>query len=273
MTVTSVDAIVDGLDNTKQELLLSSGAIVTVTTGNFYSMWTGSTGIPGDGSIPPLYDSGGPYTCFSGTVGALPIMPATNQNYIAGITLSNTVAASYVLADRLWACSFGTISGTTYTITTPGSLPPRITDNGVGCQIWIETFNQVGSIIAGTWQVNYIDSNGVPRTAPSPAVVGLANAPAGFMRQIPHAPGAYGVSQITSVVRTGTGGSAGTHIGVTILNPLLCIPCPDATATTVMEWGKTALPKLHNDGCYMMYRLTTATTASTTWGSITIIDK
>ncbi len=267
MAINTIDDVVSGLGNSSQIVVIScvTGA---VTNGQYQSLWTGAAGVPGGGdAAPPLYNSGGPYTCSSGTVGALHILPAVNQNYIASMAMANSVVATYVLADRLWSASIGTAAATTYTITTPGSLPTRITDNGVGCQIWIETLVG-GTQVAGTYQVNYVDSNGVSRS--SAATAGIANPASGLMRQLVHAPGAYGVSQITSVTRTGSQGAANT-IAVTIMKPILAISAMDVTE--VLDWAETRLVKLSNDGCYMLYKYAPTGTASATWGFITIVDK
>jgi len=271
--VNSVDDIANALGNTNQTIPLATTTALSTAVGadTFLSMWT-AVGIPGNGiTLLPNYLSGGPYTCSSGTLGAIPINPGGQQNYLAAMSLVDTVGAAYVLADRLWHCSlFPPVGagGGTLNITTPGSLPARITDNGVGCQMFIETVSGTNTLAAASFTITYKDSNNISRT--TTAVANAANPAIGYFRHIPHAAGAYGVSQITSVVRTGSW-TVGT-LAVVIAKPLLDIPSV-TTAGTTLDWAQTRLPKIHNDACPMMYRYSTVTTAAGMWGSLSVIDK
>lgn len=273
MALNSVDDLVNGLSNTSQNVVLAtttSGAF-TPEAGSFVSMWY-SLGVPGGGTnLPALFNSGGPYTASSGTVGALTITGATNQNYLAEISLADTEGGSYVIADRVWMARLGTAAGAgTYTITTPGSLPARITDNGKGCQIYIEGMSALTIAANATngFTVNYLDSNNIARSS---TIANAARTTAShFLRLVPHAAGAYGVSQITSVVRVGTW-TAGI-LAVVIMKPLISIPSVTNAGIT-LDWAQTRLFKFHNDACISMYRYSSSSNVTSMWGDLTIIDK
>ncbi len=265
MSISTIDDIVDGLANHKKHIEFARLFTTVDTAGQYQSGWQ-ATGLPDSGAIPAQYDSGGPYICTSGTVGALPLPNITNQAWLAGLSVTSTVASTVYLADRLWHANMG-FAATTYTITTPGDLPSRITDNGVGCEIFIEQFSTGGSS-TGTWTVNYIDSDNQARSSQ----INVITTPlVGLLRYVPHAQGARGVKQITSVVKSNTGTSG--SFGIVIVKRILEIPIPHDSANTKFDWAQTALAKIPTDACLFFYHLATVTTASTVIGSIDIIDK
>jgi len=267
--ISTIDDIVDGLANSSS--FVQIGTAAPVCFANFYySAWL-AAGTPGGGVIPPLYNSNGPYTCASGIPGSLPIPPATNQNYLAAASLSDSVGGDYILADRLWACTIVNPDAGTYVVSTPGTLPERIVDSGRGCLMMLEWYVG-GTQTASTWIINYKDESGVDRT--TPVSISLGSGSPGFAYLMPHAPGAYGVSQITSIVKTGNATTVTVSVGVTIIKPVLNIPCIGSNINSnTLDWGQTRLTKLHNDGCYMFYRFSAGTVASQISGNLTVIDK
>ncbi len=269
MSINTVDDIVDGLANSSSFIQIGAAA-PTCFVNFYYSTWL-AEGIPGGGEMPPLYDSGGPYTLASGIRGSLPIPPAVNQNYLAAASLSDSLGGDYLLVDRLWACRIVNPDAGTYVVTDPGSLPSRITDNGKDCIMMIEWYVG-GSHASNTWVINYKDDNGVERTTPVSISIGTGTP--GFSYRMAHAPGAYGVSEITSIVKTGSSTSSSVSIGVTIVKPVLNIPCIGTVINSnTLDWAQTRLTKLDNDGCYMFYRLCAGTAASQIAGNLTVIDK
>ncbi len=265
MSISTIDDIVNGIANTKTHIPFSRSFTAVDTAGQFQSGWQ-ATGFPDVGLAPPQFDSGGPYTCTSGTQGALNFSGATNQNWIAGISARATEAGTYYLADRLWSCNMG-FAASTYTVTTPGSLPSRITDNGVGCEMFIEQFTTGGSS-TGTWTINYLDESGTPRSS---SVAVITTPLVGLLRYVPHAAGAHGVSQIVSVVKSATGTSG--SFGITIVKRVAEVHINAADQGVTMDWAELGLPKLASDSCLFWYSLTTVTTAALLLGTIDLIDK
>lgn len=233
--------------------------------GAFQSAWMApGTGV---GVAPPAYTAGSGYTCSAATNGALPYTNGATQNYIAEAFFTATQAGVIILADRLWSCGGMGFGVATYTVTTPGSLPARITDNGLKAEIYIEQFVAAGAA-SGTLTVNYTDSAAAAQAGVISAVV---SAPVkGQMQMVPLA-NALGVKSIQSCVNSATW-TSGTF-GVTILQRIAEFPVTLANSSGIcMDWS-SILQKLPSDVCLMVLFLANGTTAPIIIGSFSTVDK
>jgi hypothetical protein len=155
----------------------------------------------------------------------------------------------------------------TYTVTTPGSLPARITDNGLNCELWVEQFVAAGAA-SGTLTVNYTDSADGAQAGVIPVVV---SAPVvGQMQPVPLLNN-LGVKSLVSAVNsvTWTSGSW----GMTIVKRIAEIPVFVIASGLVLDWAACGLIQIPADACLMFMYLASVTTAATITGTLDIIDK
>lgn len=267
MAITTVDDIVAGLTGCQSVDYLK---VMTAAkaAGAFQSSWL-AAGNPGAGSAAPAYTAGSGYTCSRATAGAMRYTNASVQNWVARLAASCTQPGTLILYDRLWSCSGMGFAAGTYTVTTPGSLPARITDDGVDVEAWVEQFVAAGAA-SGTLTLNYLNANtGASKSGVISAVV---SAPvAGQLQPIPVAAGDTGVRQVTSAVTSATWTSG--SFGITLMKPVLRVPVLGVGIGQVLDWAGTGLQKLPADACLFWVYLAQNTTAATLIGSIDIIDK
>ena len=230
---------------------------------NQQSFWLSN---PSAGAAPPAYTAGSGYACSKATTGALPLVNASvGSNRIAMVVAGANVAGGLILYDRLWSCGGMGFAAATYTVTTPGSLPARVTDNGLGCEVFVEQFVAAGAA-SGTLTINYVNAAGSNVSAVIPAVV---SAP--VVGQIQRFPINDGIRSVTSVVNSATWTSG--SWGITIARRLLDIPVTLANVQgPPLDWTRTALRVVPADACLMLAAMPTATTAMITTGSMTLVD-
>ncbi len=268
MAIASIDDVVAGLAASQKPIPFLKTLTAPKAAGAFQSSWL-APGNPGAGVAPPLYTDGAGYTCNKDTAGAMALSNGAVQLWLAKLVANCTQPGTIILADRLWSCSgIGFASGT-YTITTPGALPARITDNGVGCELWIEQFVVAGAA-SGTLTANYLNANdGSAKSAVKSSVV---SAPvAGQMQPVPLAAGDTGIRQLTSIAHSATWTSG--SIGATILKRIMEIPIVSGNIGQAYDWAQLGLPKIPNDACLFAFFLANGTTAPVIIGSLTTIDK
>ena len=266
MAITSVDDIAAALASAQHRLLMKNfGA--PKAAGAFQSGWL-ATGNPVAGAAAPAYTAGSGYACDKSTTGALPYVNGATQNYLAKFGPISTQVGSVVLLDRLWSCSGMGFTAGTYTVSTPGNLPARITDNGLAAELWVENFVAAGAA-SGTLTANYVDSTGASVSGQIAAVV---SAPvAGQLQPVPLANN-LGVKQLTSAVTSATWTSG--SFGMLIAQRIAELPIAQANAPqNVADWAACALAKIPPDACLMLAFLANGTTAPVITGSIDIIDK
>jgi hypothetical protein len=267
MAITTVNDLVNGLANTNQRRRILKNITVPKAIGSFQSSWLG-VGFPGAGATPPLYTAGSGYTCDKSTIGAIPYTNAAVKNWLARFFAESTIAGTLFIYDRLWSCSGMGYANQTWTVTTPGSLPARITDNGLGCELWVEQFVAAGAA-SGTLTCNYVAPGGGNEVGVIPAVV---SAPViGQMQPVPMATGATGIKQLTSVVNSATW-TSGTW-GMTICKPVAEIELPLAGIGKTLDWAALGLPDLVNDMCLFFIWQGGAATANQIIARLNIIDK
>lgn len=266
MTITTIDDIATALAAAQRRNVMKVSA-APKGAGAWQSQWK-AAGFPGAGSDSPAYTVGSGYTCDKSTAGAIGYTNAAVQNYLARMSFGSTQTGLLVLADRLWSCSGMGPGAGTYTVTTPGSLPARITDSGVGCELWVEQFTGAGAV-TGTLTANYVATvagakAGVISTLVSTPVIGQ-------MQPVPLQVGDLGISQLTSVVTSNTWTSG--SFGMTILKRIAEIPFPLANCGGVLDWAAIGLPAIPNDACLMLMFLANGSTGPNLFGKLDIIDK
>lgn len=265
MSIVTVDDIAAALSVSQHRNFLKNGTAAK-SAGAFQSLWM-ATGLPTAGVASVVYTNGSGYTASSATTGALNYVNAATQNYIAKLVASGTQTGTLIIADRLWSCSGMGFAAATYTVTTPGSLPARITDNGADCELWVEQFVAAGAA-SGTLVANYVDSGAASVSGTIAAVV---SAPVtGQMQPVPMANN-LGIKSLTSVVNNATW-TSGTW-GMTILRRLVEIPINVIAAGYGSDWAAAGLARVPADACLMMFYMATTTTAATFSGSLDLIDK
>lgn len=266
MALSTMDQLVTAMAISQRRNFLKVGTAAKAA-GSFQSHWL-ANGFPAAGAAPPAYTAGSGYTCDQTTTGALPLTSGSIQNYLARLAASANVAGTLILADRLWACAGMGFAASTYAVTTPGSLPARITDAGLGCEIWVEQAVAAGAA-SGTLTVNYLDEGGA---AGAGVIAAVVSAPvAGQMQPVPLAAGDLGVSGIVSAVNSASWTSG--SFGITVLKRLAAIPLTLANIGNVMDWAQLALAKIPNNVCPFFFYQATATTAATHYGELNVIDK
>lgn len=264
MAITSVDDIASALSSAQRRPYYK---ILTApkSAGAFQSGWL-ATGLPNAGVASPAYTAGSGYTCSAATSGALLYSNGAVQNWIMKLSAMASVRGTIILADRLWSCSGMGFAASTYAVTTPGSLPARVTDSGASAELWVENFVAAGAA-SGTLTANYLDSTGASKSGVISAVV---SAPvAGQMQPVPMANN-LGISQLTNTVNNATWTSG--SWGMTILRRIAEVPCNVIGSGQVFDWAQV-LAQVPADACLMFIWLAETTTAPQIAGSVWIGDK
>lgn len=266
MAITTINDIVAGL-SAKQTQRVLKAFTAPKGAGAFESAWL-APGIPGVGVASPAYTAGSGYTCDKSTAGAMGYINAAVQNWLAKLTMVSSVVGTLIIADRLWSCSGMGFAIGTYTVTTPGALPARITDNGVGCELWVEQFAAAGAA-SGTLTCNYVAPGG---GAEAGVITAVVSAPViGQMQPVPLQVGSTGVKQLTSVANSATWTSG--SWGMTILKRITEVELLGANIGMTLDWALLGLPQIAADACLMFIFLANAATAPVVLGRLEIIDK
>ena len=265
MSIVTVDDIAAAIAAKKSYRFIKN-ITAPKAAGAFQSGWL-ATGFPPPGTNPPAYTAGSGYTCDRTNTGSLGQLNAAVQNWISKIAASLSQVGTLFLADRLWHCGGMGFAASTYTVTTPGSLPARITDGGQGCELWVEQ-NVAAGTASGTLTCSYKDCNAATQSGVIAAVV---SAPViGQMQPVPLA-NHLGVSQLISCTNSATWTSG--SFGITILKPIVSIEIPVVGVGRTLDWASLGLPQIPTDACLFFYFLANGTTAPVAIGTIDIIDK
>lgn len=237
--------------------------------GAMQSGWL-ATGTPAAGVAPPAYTAGSGYTCSRTTQGALGQANGATQLWLMMMNLASTVRGTILLYDRLWSCGGMGFAAATYTVTTPGALPARVTNGGLKAHAFVEQFVAAGAA-SGTLTLNYLDSAGAAKQGVISAVV---SAPvAGQLQPIPLSAVATvngGISQVTSAVNSATWTSG--SFGITIMELIAAIPTTVIGAMGPGDWT-AVLEQVPTDACLQFAFIGETTTAPTLMGMIKIGDK
>jgi hypothetical protein len=145
-------------------------------------------------------------------------------------------------------------------------LPARITDNGLGCELWVEN-NVACGAATGSMTAAYLDSAG---NSKSGVIATVVSAPvAGQMQPVP-LENSLGVKQLTSVTNSNTW-TSGTW-GMTILKRIASIALPLNGTGDIMDWAKTGLPLIPDDACIMAFIQASTTTGPIIVGATHLLD-
>ena len=268
MSISTVDDIASALANNRKPSRFCKVFAAPKAAGSWVSGWA-ATGFPGAGGAAPASNAGSGYTCTQATSGAQYYPTCSVQAWLARLSLGCNQTGTLILMDRLWCCGGMGYAAGTYTVTTPGSLPPRITDSGVGVEAWIDTL-AVNGAASGTLVLNYLDTGGNSKSGTVGAVV---SAPAANQLQpIPLDPSSTGISQVVSAVtnQTWTSGS----FGILLAKRLLEIPITVTGGGVNLDWASIGLPQIDNaNACLMWAFLNGTANANTIAGTLDIIDK
>ena len=266
MTISTVDDIAAALA-ISQAIRVMKNITACKAIGSQQSSWL-AVGAPPAGATPPAYTAGSGYTASSATVGALPLTNGAVQLWLAKLFAVSAIAGTLRIYDRLWACSGMGFAGATYTVTTPGSLPARITDNGLGCELFVENNFAAAGAASGTLTANYVDS---AAGSVSGIIAAVVSAPViGQIQQVPMANN-LGIKSLTSVVtnQTWTSGS----FGMLIAKQIASVEIPIAGVGRTLDWAALGLPPIPNDACLMIIWHGGATTATQVQATPELIDK
>jgi hypothetical protein len=208
-----------------------------------------ANGYPTAGAAAPAYTAGSGYTCDDTKLGALALNLAPGTvNRVLALIAASQLPGSLHFHDRLWACTGMGFAAATYTVTTPGTLPTRITDNGVGVQAWVEVYATAPGAATGTLTLNYVAPGGGAEAGVIPVVVSAPTA--SQMQKIPLQSGSTGVKQVTSAVTSATW-TSGTAWGITLTKPLFSVGL-DSPGRKTMSWMHTRLAAIPADACLML---------------------
>jgi hypothetical protein len=229
-------------------------------------MQSGWLAAPNPGIAPVAYNAGSGYTCDNTTTGAIPYTNASSgTNRIVGAQAGATQLCTVLLYDRLWSCSGMGFAAGTYTVTTPGSLPARVTDNGAGCEVFIENFIACGAA-TGTVTLNYVNAAGATVSA---ILQSISSGP--VAGQLQRFPVLDGIRSVTSVVTSQTW-TSGTF-GITIARRLLSIPAAIANIMSFpLTKELTGLVAIPSNACLMIAIHATTTTGPTINGSAVVAN-
>lgn len=266
MAITTINDIVSGLASA-QRINVLKNITAPKGAGAFQSAWL-ATGYPGAGSAPPAYTAGSGYTASKDTAGAMRLINGAVKLWLAQLSMSASLVGTLMIYDRLWSCSGMGFAAGTYAVTTPGSLPARITDSGIGCELWVEQFVAAGAA-SGTLTANYLNTAAQSKQGVIAAVV---SAPViGQMQPVPLAVGDLGISQLTSLVNSATWTSG--SFGAAILKRIATIEITTANIGRILDWASLGLPDIPNDACIAFMFQANAATATVMQGQLRVIDK
>lgn len=268
MSIATVDDIVTALAGNSDCIDFYKTLPNVPGTGTLRSLWMGGGSPPsGTGATPPAYTAGSGYTCSSATAGALgPLENAGAHLWLAKARIWSTGPGwNLRLYDRLWNCGGMGFTASTYTVTTPGSLPARITDSGVGVEAWYENFVASGAA-SGTLTLTYKNVDGTSHTS---VINAISSAPIGTIIPFPLAAGDTGVSQVVSLANSATFTSG--SFGVSLMKPICDIPITEQWMRDY-DWATLGLPPIENDSCMTFYAQST-NIQNTVYGRLILIDK
>lgn len=237
------------------------GSFTPAAAGSYHSLWT-IAGQPGPGASPGSLNGTVPTDA---TVGAIPFVNATGDNYLGYVACTGLQVGTLVIYDRLWANSTTTATAGAQAVTFPGLT--RSTD-GAGVEAWIEWYvASTGGAVAAASTITYTDESG------NAGAAGVVQQPArtkavGDMFPMDMAAGDSGVRAISSM-NIITSQTTGTW-GVTLLKRLAEIPIrPSDQGASVLNMIDLGAPTIPDDAC-IAFMFQGAAVANTLAGSLAI---
>jgi hypothetical protein len=195
------------------------------------------------------------------------------QRWLKGITLSASVAGTFILYDRLADIS-GLNATTTTAQTITGLAVNRYTGAAsAGNQILLEIYTIIGTT-ATTITASYTNQDGTAgRTTPAVAFGGTGLREAQRAIIMPLQAGDTGVRSVENVDLLASTATAG-DFGVTIVRPVTVAPCSLVGSGTVRDLiaGLPGPFEVQTDACLFMVMLANTTTAPQVIGSAHFIE-
>lgn len=276
MTLQTRDALISGLANGADRIVIDKASLANAVAGQLFSLWR-ATGQPSQGAIPTT-----PSVRNSATTGAIGF---TNQtapvtSYLAwGWAASGNSAMTLEFHDRI-ADQAGLVLNVTTSQTTnlPISLvalAPAADRLGAANysdgQWFLEVYSDGGATASNaTVAVTYNDgSSGNLNTI---AVGGTLRA-GRFIALTPFIPtGSQGkyIRSIDSVILSASTGTAG-NFGFTYARQRTVMPLPLANKAEYFDWAALGCPEIPNDSCLMLVMTTSTTSTGTLRGQGKII--
>jgi hypothetical protein len=232
-----------------QHFGVTKPSITAKGAGITHSLWK-SAGFPIAGVNPPV---GAGHIPDKTIAGALPFTLSGGQSaYLSKFTPVSTVAGTFFIGDRLWACSG--LNGTLATTQAINGASVTRNPTGLGNQLWLEIYAPTGATAANL-TVIYTAASGPNRTA----VIAMPLSPvAAQMQLIPlQDNGIISVQSATLNISTGTAGD----FGLTIVNPIDMASCPSANIQSAPRGAyDTGIPEIHPDACLFFSVLASGST-------------
>jgi hypothetical protein len=195
-----------------------------------------------------------------------PALPAiSNSAYLTRVMCGSTVATTFRVYDRLFACGAYAYNANT-TLSSIPSYSGRIPTGGYyGLEIWHEavTNHTTNTVI----QVNYLDQDG---NAGDTGQVAMGLAPIlGRMFRIPLASGDSGVQGLTQIRQTGA--TAGTF-NISVMRPLWSGRISVAYDQITNDFLKTGMPQIYATSCLWVVIETDSTAVGLPWLGFQVAD-
>lgn len=271
MTISTRDALIDGLGNNNNRILWDKASVATQVVGQYTSLWR-ATGVPAQGAIPAAAA-----LCTKALLGAIGFdnqtAPATS--YLAYHTLLCSVANTNLeIHDRL--AHMGGLNGTLLTaqtvgidLSTIGVSAARLGDPNYSDVMWfLEWYTATGATASNaTVAVTYDD--GSTGNLAAIAIGGTAIAASQMRQLVPAVNGRFirAVNSVTLSASTATAGS----FGVTATRQRAAMSVPLANVGFPFDWAQLGFPEIPNDSCLMGVLMSTATATGTIKGQGKII--
>lgn len=247
MAITSLDTLIG---SSKVIRALGKTAGRTTVAGRWFTTFdvAGSISgvLAGGETTPPATTSGRVPT---DTIPGYPDIPFTTlRSYLARVAVSNTVASTIRIFDRLFVAGAYAFNASIATVS--GSWASRVSYNGgaadyAGLELWAEQVT-AGTLVQNV-NVTYTNQAGTTGRTTG-AVAAPAAMTVGQCWQLPLQAGDSGLQAIgngASPSVVGTVASAGTF-NVMVLRPLVDIYIAAGT-TPILNWADLALPEIFND--------------------------
>lgn len=273
MAISSMDTLVAAMTASTAQVLTWHKSAVTAEGAGTYADLFLVAGNPGAGTTPAAASAGG--TSYSGTgdSGLVFTPPIGGQlTYVLSWSVSNSLAGTVMLYDRLWACSgLGTGAGVTTTVT--GMTPITRYSGGEGALLWYVCLTAPSAQTAGmTITASYTNSDGVSGRTGSIVLSGgspppTANQAYPFSLQA----GDKGVQSVQSVTNSVGSFTGGTH-GLLVCKTLMAAPCPTGGNGILVDGLKLGLPQLDDDASLNILTLSSTTNTGYWVGTLTLVQ-
>lgn len=266
MTISTRDALIDGLGNNSDRFVLDKASLANAVAGQFFSLWQ-SAGVPGAGATPTT--AAVPTKATTGAFGFTnPTDPV--KSYLAWAALQAGNSATNVeIHDRL--AHMGGLSGTVTTaqgalsIVTSSPGAARLGDaNFSDVSWWLEVFTALGSTgVNATVNVTYGDDTTGNLTA---FAMGATPRAGRFYPLISASAGKF-IKAVNSVTLSATTGTAG-NFGITATRQRASMWMPLLNKTEIFDWAALGLPAIADDACLFPVVLCSTTSTGTVRGQM-----